>query len=210
MSFVNWKISAESVFSKSTIIPVLVLHDIKQALSVAEAIIAGGVNILELTLRTPQAFAILEALITHFPQACIGVGTVVNVEQLQKAADYGAQFAISPGHTEPLLLAGRDSCIPLIPGISTISELMYVMDLGYSYCKFFPAEIAGGLPMLRTIHTLFPQVRFCPTGGINAQNFKEYLALPNVSCVGGSWLAPEDLIKNAQWSQISDRCSVIA
>lgn len=194
MSFSNWGISAESVFNKSTIIPVLVLNEVKQALSVAENIIAGGINILELTLRTPQAFVILEQLIKHFPQTCIGVGTVIHAAQLQRAIDCGAQFAISPGHTEALLEAGRSSSIPFIPGINTISELMQVMEMGYSYCKFFPAEIAGGVPMLRTIHSLFPQVRFCPTGGINAHNFKDYLALPNVPCVGGSWLASEVLI----------------
>ena len=153
-----------------------------------------------------MALDALQLLTDTFPEALIGAGTVTIPEQLKQVADLGAKFAFSPGKTQALLEAGCSSSIPLIPGVSSVSELMDGLTLGYRHFKFFPAVVAGGVDMLRAIHGPFPQVRFCPTGGINEANFSDYLVLPNVSCVGGSWIVPEEAIKKGNWSLITDLC----
>ena len=203
MSFPDWSLSPATVFSASPVIPVIVIKNLAHAIPLAKALLAGGINVLEVTLRTPAALDAIQLLTRTFPEALIGVGTVTTPEQLQQAIDVGAKFAISPGQTNALLKAGRESSIPLIPGIASVSELMEGLSLGYTHFKFFPAAAAGGVPMLRAIYGPFPQTRFCPTGGINEKNYSDYLALPNVSCVGGSWIVPDEAINKGNWALIS-------
>jgi 2-dehydro-3-deoxyphosphogluconate aldolase/(4S)-4-hydroxy-2-oxoglutarate aldolase len=206
MSFPNWIEQPETVFGMAPVIPVVVIKEVKQAIPLATALFAGGIHVIEVTLRTPIALDAVKLLTDTFPEALIGVGTVTTPEQLQHAADVGAKFALSPGKTQVLLTAGCTSTIPFIPGVSSISELMEGLTLGYTHFKFFPAVAAGGISMLRAIYGPFPQARFCPTGGINETNFVDYLALPNVSCVGGSWIVPEEAIKKENWTLITDLC----
>ena len=195
----NWKITSADVFSQGPVVPVLVIEKVEDALPIARALIEGGIRVLEVTLRTQAALAVIEIIAKEIPEAYIGAGTVTNREQLKAVTDAGAKFAISPGLTADLLAAGRDGSIPLIPGVSNISDLMKANDAGYDHLKFFPAEAAGGVKALKSIGGPFPNTVFCPTGGIGLNNYKEYLALPNVRCVGGSWLAPSEAIENKQW-----------
>ncbi len=206
MSFPNWCLPAKSIFSAASVMPVLVIKEMEQALPLAEALFNGGIKVLEVTLRTPIAFEVVRLLTSTFPDALIGVGTVTTPAQLHDSIKAGARFAISPGQTQELLLAGREASIPFIPGIASISELMMGLSLGFDHFKFFPAAVAGGIPMLRSIYGPFPHVRFCPTGGINQDNYKDYLAQPNVSCVGGSWIVPDDAIQSGNWQLITDLC----
>ena len=203
MSFANWKLKPSTVFSASAVIPVLTIHDLKHAIPLATALIEGGINILEITLRSSIALTVIQTLVKAFPSALIGAGTVANPNQLLQAIEAGAKFAISPGQTQALLLAGHDSTIPLIPGVSTVSELMGCLSLGYTHFKLFPAEIVGGVGLLKAMYGPFPQAHFCPTGGINPNNYSNYLALPNVSCVGGSWLASEETLVKQDWPLIT-------
>jgi 2-dehydro-3-deoxyphosphogluconate aldolase / (4S)-4-hydroxy-2-oxoglutarate aldolase len=206
MSFADWTLQPAKIFNASPVIPVIVINDLEQAIPLASALFAGGIEVLEITLRTPVAIQAIQLLTDHFTDALIGAGTVTNPNQLAQVIEAGARFAISPGQTNALLMAGRQASIPLIPGISSVSELMSGLDCGYTHFKFFPAAAAGGIAMLRSIAGPFPDVRFCPTGGINATNYKEYLALTNVSCVGGSWIVPEQAVTNGDWSLITELC----
>lgn len=207
MSFSNWTTQPEVIFAAAApVIPVLVIKNLKQAIPLAEALLQGGIKVLEITLRTPVAIEAIELLINEFPEVLIGAGTVTTPAQLAEVAKVGAKFAISPGQTQDLLRAGRDSSIPLIPGIASVSELMAGLSLGYTHFKLFPATVVGGIPMLRALFGPFPEARFCPTGGVNEQNATEYLTLPNVSCVGGSWIVPPDAVKNGDWARITDLC----
>lgn len=204
MSFPNWQLQPGTVFSASPVMPVVVIKNIEHAIPIATALFEGGISVIEVTLRTPIAFEAIQRLTNTFPDTLIGAGTVTNPEQLKQAMECGAKFAISPGQTHALLMAGRNATIPFIPGISSVSELMECLTWGYDHCKFFPAAAAGGIPMLRSIYGPFPNVNFCPTGGINEENYSDYLALPNVSCVGGSWLVPEEAITKGNWSLITE------
>ena len=195
----NWIISSQEVFAQGPVVPVLVVNQLQHAVPLAEALLEGGIQVLEITLRTPVALEVIEKITAEVPEALVGAGTVINKKQLQQAQEAGAQFALSPGMTVDLLHTGNDSGIPLIPGISTVSELMQGIDLGYSHFKFFPAEAAGGIKTLKSIGGPFPDVVFCPTGGISPDNYQNYLALPNVKCVGGSWLAPEKAMQEGDW-----------
>lgn len=206
MPFLRGSLQPESVFSKSTIMPVIVIKELEHAIPLAQALIDGGIGILEVTLRTPVALEAVSLLTKTFPEALIGVGTVTNPQQLAQAIDKGAQFALSPGGTKALLEAGLNSTIPFIPGIATVSELMQGLALGYTHFKFFPAASSGGTAFLKSVYGVFPQARFCPTGGINALNAPDYLALPNVSCVGGSWVVPEEAIASGNWALIRELC----
>jgi 2-dehydro-3-deoxyphosphogluconate aldolase/(4S)-4-hydroxy-2-oxoglutarate aldolase len=201
---INWKITSADVFSQGPVVPVLVIEKVEDALPIARALMEGGIRVLEVTLRTQAALAVIETIAKEIPEAYIGAGTVTNREQLKAVTDAGAKFAISPGLTADLLAAGKEGSIPLIPGVSNISDLMKANDAGYDHLKFFPAEAAGGVKALKSIGGPFPNTVFCPTGGIGLNNYKEYLALPNVRCVGGSWLAPNDAIENKQWQVLSD------
>jgi 2-dehydro-3-deoxyphosphogluconate aldolase/(4S)-4-hydroxy-2-oxoglutarate aldolase len=199
----NWQISPADLFAMGPIVPVLVIKDVEDALPIAEALLAANVKVLEVTLRTPAALDVISIIAKHLPEAVIGAGTVTNRELLQRSYDAGAKFAISPGLTKDLLQAGNDGDIALIPGISSISELMDGIDYGYDHLKFFPAEASGGAKAIQSIGGPFPDVRFCPTGGINLNNVRNYLALPNVACCGGSWLVSDEIVKNKDWSQIT-------
>lgn len=199
----NWKVQPSTVLNASPVMPVMVIQDLENAVPLAKALVAGGIRVLEITLRTPVALEAIRAISQEVPDAIVGAGTILNPEQLQQAADAGAVFAISPGLTATLLAAAQKSSIALIPGISSLSELMLGMEYGLDHFKFFPAENAGGVPMLKAIAGPIPQVTFCPTGGISLKNYNEYLALPNVACCGGSWLAPADVVANKDWAKVT-------
>jgi 2-dehydro-3-deoxyphosphogluconate aldolase/(4S)-4-hydroxy-2-oxoglutarate aldolase len=200
----NWKMTSEEIFNQGPVVPVLVIKDVEHAVPLAKALIAGGICVLEVTLRTDAALEVIAKIAKEVPEAIIGAGTVTNRAQLQQVIDAGAKFAISPGLTSDLLKAGNEGSIALIPGISSISELMTAVDHGYTHLKFFPAEASGGVKALKAIGGPFPDIKFCPTGGISPSNYNDYLALPNVCCAGGSWLAPEDVMINGEWDKITE------
>ncbi|GGD64191.1 bifunctional 4-hydroxy-2-oxoglutarate aldolase/2-dehydro-3-deoxy-phosphogluconate aldolase [Lacimicrobium alkaliphilum] len=200
----DWMISSEQLFNQGPVVPVLVIKEVAHAVPLAKALIEGGIRVLEVTLRTPAALDVIREIADKVPEAMIGAGTVTNAAQLKEVAEAGAKFAISPGLTTELLEAGNEANIALIPGVSSISELMKGRDLGYTHFKFFPAEASGGIKALKSIGGPFPDVVFCPTGGISANNYLDYLALPNVRCVGGSWLAPDDVVEAGNWSRITE------
>jgi 2-dehydro-3-deoxyphosphogluconate aldolase / (4S)-4-hydroxy-2-oxoglutarate aldolase len=204
MAFENWQLQPATLFVQGPVVPVIVIKDLADAVPMAQALLAGGIKVLEVTLRTPVAMAAIKLLSEQVPDAIVGAGTVTTPEQLQQVIAAGARFAISPGLTRELLQAGKEAPIPLIPGIASISELMEGTGLGYTHFKFFPAEAAGGVKTLKSIHGPFSDIKFCPTGGINEKNFLEYLALPNVSCVGGSWIVPDDAVSQKDWARITE------
>jgi len=204
MAFTNWQLQPSVLFAMGPVVPVIVIKDLDDAVPLARALLAGGIKVLEVTLRTPAALEAIKLIAEQVPEAVVGAGTVTNAEQLQAVIAAGAKFAISPGMTRELLQAGKEAAIPLIPGIASISELMEGMGLGYTHFKFFPAEAAGGTKTLKSIYGPFADIRFCPTGGINEQNYREYLALPNVSCVGGSWIVPDNAIANKDWHKVTE------
>ena len=184
-------------------VPVLVINDVEKAVPLAKALMEGGIKVLEVTLRTPAAIDVIKRIAEEVPDSLIGAGTVTNAQQLKAVVEAGAKFAISPGMTADLLKAGMDAEIPLIPGISSTSDLMKGKDAGYTHMKFFPAEASGGVKAIKSISGPFPDVTFCPTGGIGPNNYNDYLALNNVKCVGGSWLAPDDAIEAGDWARIT-------
>jgi len=200
----NWQLSPKEIFAMGPIVPVLVIKNVEDALPIARALLAAGVKVLEVTLRTPAALDVIKIIAQELPEACIGAGTVTNREMLQRCEDAGAKFAISPGLTKDLLQAGNEGNIALIPGISSISEMMDGIDYGYDHLKFFPAEASGGVKAIQSIGGPFPDIRFCPTGGINLTNISNYLALSNVACCGGSWLVTDEIVKNKDWAQITE------
>jgi 2-dehydro-3-deoxyphosphogluconate aldolase/(4S)-4-hydroxy-2-oxoglutarate aldolase len=199
----NWQIMPKELFAMGPIVPVLVINKVEDALPIAEALLAADIKVLEVTLRTPAALDVISAIAKELPEAIIGSGTVTNRQQLQQSVDAGAKFAISPGLTKDLLQAGNEGNIALIPGISSISELMDASDFGYDHLKFFPAEASGGVNAIKSIGGPFPGIKFCPTGGINLKNVRDYLALSNVACCGGSWLVPNHVVENKSWSEIT-------
>ncbi|MGR9043658.1 MAG: bifunctional 4-hydroxy-2-oxoglutarate aldolase/2-dehydro-3-deoxy-phosphogluconate aldolase [Gammaproteobacteria bacterium] len=200
----NWKISPSSVLNAGPVMPVMVIKNLEDAVPLAQALVTGGIKVLEITLRTPVALEAIKQISEQVEGAIVGAGTVTTPEQLKAAEVAGAVFAISPGLTPKLLEAATQSAIALIPGISTLSELMLGMEYGLDHFKFFPAAAAGGVNMLKGIAGPIPSATFCPTGGISAENYNEYLKLPNVACVGGSWLAPEEAIKAKNWLKITE------
>lgn len=199
----NWQISPEQLFNTGPIVPVLVINELEHALPIAESLVEAGVKVLEVTLRTPVALDAISIIAKHIPEAIVGSGTVTNREMLQNSYDAGATFAISPGLTKDLLKAGNKSDIALIAGISSISELMDAIDYGYDHLKFFPAEASGGVKAIQSIGGPFPDIKFCPTGGINLNNVNDYLALNNVACCGGSWLVTDKIVKEQNWREIT-------
>ena len=204
MAFENWQLQPAELFAQGAVVPVIVIKDLADAVPMAKALLAGGIKVLEVTLRTPVALDAIKLLAEQVPEAIVGAGTVTTATQLEQVIAAGAKFAISPGLTRELLQAGKDSVIPLIPGIASISELMEGTGLGYTHFKFFPAEAAGGVKTLKSIYGPFSDIRFCPTGGINEKNYLEYLALPNVSCVGGSWIVPDTAVSEKNWFMITE------
>ncbi|WP_018981901.1 bifunctional 4-hydroxy-2-oxoglutarate aldolase/2-dehydro-3-deoxy-phosphogluconate aldolase [Salinimonas chungwhensis] len=199
----NWTLSPAEIFAAGPVVPVLVIKDADKAVPLAKALMAGGIKVLEVTLRTPAALDVIRRIAQEVPDALIGAGTVTNAQQLKEVTDAGAKFAISPGMTADLLEAGKQCSIPLIPGISSTSDLMKGKDAGYTHMKFFPAEASGGIKAIKSISGPFPDVTFCPTGGISPENYRSYLALKNVACVGGSWIAPDDAIESGDWDRIT-------
>ena len=196
-------LTALQVMQDGPVIPVIVLRDTSHALPLARALLAGGLRMLEITLRTPQALACIEMIAKELPDVAVGAGTVRNPGDVMAARRCGARFLVSPGFTRDLSLAAHDAGLPLLPGVATGSEIMTAMDLGHTEFKFFPAAQAGGAAMLKAWSGPFAEARFCPTGGITATNAPDYLALPNVSCVGGSWLVPADALARQDWAAIS-------
>lgn len=199
----NTNYTPAEIFAAGPVVPVLVIKDVESAVPLAKALIAGGIKVLEVTLRTPVALDVIRKIADEVPEAIIGAGTVTNAQQLKQVVDAGAKFAISPGLTEALLEAGKGYDIPLIPGISSISDLMTAKDAGYDHLKFFPAEASGGVKALKSIGGPFPDVTFCPTGGIGPANYNDYLSLSNVACVGGSWVSPDAAIESGDWDAIT-------
>ncbi len=185
------------------VIPVIVLHRVQDAVPLAEALLAGGVRVLEVTLRTPVALACIEAIAKALPEALVGAGTVRSVADAEAAFDAGARFGVSPGYLRELGHACRNLGLPLLPGVSTASEVMSAAAGGYDFLKFFPASAVGGVPMLQALAGPFPDIVFCPTGGIRPDNAAQYLALPNVKVCGGTWLTPADAVDSGDWARIT-------
>jgi len=192
------------------VIPVIVVHDLAHAVPLAQALVAGGLPVLEVTLRTAAGLSAIEAMRRAVPQAIVGVGTLSTAAQITAARHAGAQFGVSPGLTLDLSAAARDADWPFLPGVMTPAELMQAREWGFDCCKLFPANIAGGTAMLKALHAVFPDVAFCPTGGIQQDNAPQYLALPNVLCVGGSWVTPPELVKARDWAAIEDLAAAAA
>ncbi len=195
--------SALEVMADAPVIPVIVLEDIAHAVPLARALVAGGIRMLEVTLRTPVALACIECIAKEVPEAVVGAGTVRSPADAQAAAMAGARFAVSPGYTHAIGKACHDLGLSLLPGVATGSEILAAQEDGYTALKFFPAMQAGGLAMLKAWQGPFGDVRFCPTGGVSAANAPEFLALANVACVGGSWLTPAEAVKNGHWDRIT-------
>ena len=198
----NAGLTALQVMQDAPVIPVIVLNDLAHAVPMARALVAGGVRMLEVTLRTPQALACIEAIAREVPEAVVGAGTVRSRADAQSAARAGARFAVSPGYTSAVGQACRDVGLALLPGVATGSEIMMAQEDGFTELKFFPAMQAGGPAMLKAWSGPFFDVRFCPTGGVSLQNAGEFLTLPNVVCVGGSWLVPADAMAAGDWARI--------
>ncbi|UOS58359.1 bifunctional 4-hydroxy-2-oxoglutarate aldolase/2-dehydro-3-deoxy-phosphogluconate aldolase [Helicobacter pylori] len=194
------------VLQISPIVPVVVIEDIKDAVPLAQSLIEGGIHIIEVTLRSSCALEAIELIAKNVPKMRVGAGTILNPTQLEQAQNRGAEFLISPGLTIKLLEYAKKKDMPLIPGVSSSSEVMQALELGYSALKFFPAEYCGGVKLLDAFNGPFKGVKFCPTGGISADNMHSYLNLENVLCVGGSWLTPKNLIQNKEWDKITEIC----
>ena len=195
-------LTALQVMQDAPVIPVIVLNDVAHAIPLARALVAGGIRMLEVTLRTPQALACMEAIAKSVPEAVVGAGTVRSAADAKAAANAGAKFAVSPGYTQAVGLACRNHGLTLLPGVATGSEIMMAQEDGYSELKFFPAMQAGGVAMLKAWSGPFFDVQFCPTGGVTPQNAADFLNLPNVACVGGSWLVPADALAHGDWAHI--------
>ncbi|OAI16057.1 keto-deoxy-phosphogluconate aldolase [Methylomonas koyamae] len=200
-------VTIKEVMTTSPVMPVMVINNLENAVPLAKALVEGGLKVLEITLRTPVALDAIRQIKAEVPGAIVGAGTIINVTTLHHAIDAGAQFIVSPGVTENLLDAALETSVPLLPGVITPSEVMRLLDKGITAMKFFPAEAAGGIPMLKSIGGPLPQVTFCPTGGVNPKNAPEYLALSNVACVGGSWMAPAELVDAGDWAEITRRAA---
>lgn len=194
----------DAILLQARVLPVIAIERLEHAVPLAQALVAGGLKVLEVTLRSDIALQAIKAIVAAVPEAIVGAGTVLNAEQLHAVEAVGARFAISPGATPALLTAGQHSAIPLLPGVASASELMQGLELGYTRFKFFPAEAAGGVMMLKSLAGPFANVRFCPTGGIDPSNAGQYLALKNVLTVGGSWMATAALQAQQDWTKITE------
>ncbi|WP_182525665.1 bifunctional 4-hydroxy-2-oxoglutarate aldolase/2-dehydro-3-deoxy-phosphogluconate aldolase [Nocardioides dongkuii] len=192
-----------SVLSLAPVVPVVVLDSVAHAVPVARALVAGGVPVVELTLRTPVALDAIRAIASSVPEITVGAGTVTSPRQAEAAYDAGAQFLVSPGLTPALLAGMRETGLPFLPGTATVSEVLAALEAGCTELKFFPAEASGGAAYLRSIASVVPTARFCPTGGITAASAPAYLALDNVGCVGGSWLTPADALAAGDWDRVT-------
>jgi len=200
----NKLLTPQQILSLSPIIPVIEIEDLSQSIDLANALITGGINVLEITLRTSAAIDAISLIAKEVPSVIIGAGTVLNSTDLEKVRNAGASFAISPGCTNSLLKHAKEINFPLIPGVSTGSEVMKGLDLGYTHFKLFPATSVGGIPLLKSFSGPFQQAKFCPTGGINEENYLDFLSLDNVLCIGGSWVASNKLITQGDFNKITE------
>ncbi|TGZ03014.1 bifunctional 4-hydroxy-2-oxoglutarate aldolase/2-dehydro-3-deoxy-phosphogluconate aldolase [Streptomyces rhizosphaericola] len=195
--------SDTSVLDLAPVIPVVVLHDVADAVPLARALVAGGLPAIEVTLRTPAALDAIRAVAAEVPGAVVGAGTVISPQHVRDTVEAGGRFLVSPGWTDALLEAMRGAGVPFLPGVSTISEVVALLERGVSDMKFFPAEAAGGTAYLKALSAPLPQARFCPTGGISLASAPSYLTLPNVACVGGSWMVPGDAVAAKDWDRVA-------
>ncbi len=199
----------EGILTRVPVVPVLAMDDPGIAVELAQALVAGGLPVIEVTLRSPRATEVLQKM-ASVKGAIVGAGTVLGADQAEKAVQSGAQFLVSPGATSRLLDAAETMPVPLLPGAATSSDIMQLIERGYRFLKFFPAEAMGGVGALKSFAGPFSQVKFCPTGGIDAKKAKSYLALPNVVCVGGSFVTPETLITAHRWTKITELAKSVA
>lgn len=196
--------SIKHILKQAPVIPVIVIHELDHALPLARALVDGGLPVLEITLRTDQALEAIRVIAAEVPDAVVGVGTLTHPSQFEQSLRAGARFAVSPGLTPSLIDAAKDSDLPLLPGVFTPGEAMFASDHGFDTLKLFPAAQAGGVGMLKALSGPLADLSFCPTGGIGRSDFLEYLQLPNVLCVGGSWVAPASAMNQGHWNQITE------
>lgn len=206
MRLVENTLNLDRIFAAQRLLPVLSIQREKDILPLADALLAGGVTTLEITLRTPLAIPAIRLLAAERPELCVGAGTVLDGRQFQLVLDAGARFVVAPGSTTELLTLGLNSPVPLLPGIATASEIMMGYGMGYRRFKLFPAEVCGGVGLLKAFAGPFREVQFCPTGGVTQHKLPGYLELPNVMAVGGSWMAPPALVEAGDWAAITRLC----
>ncbi|NQZ54377.1 MAG: bifunctional 4-hydroxy-2-oxoglutarate aldolase/2-dehydro-3-deoxy-phosphogluconate aldolase [Piscirickettsiaceae bacterium] len=193
----------KEIMNSSPIVPVMVINNVEHAVPLAKALVKGGITVLEITLRTEAALESITRIKAEVPDAIVGAGTIINIETLNKAIAAGAEFIVSPGTTDAMIDAALATGVPLLPGVANPSEAMRLLEKGITEMKFFPAEAAGGIPMLKSIGAPIPQITFCPTGGVNQKNVNDYYRLPNVACVGGSWMCSASLVDDENWDEIT-------
>ncbi len=198
--------TAKEVMQISPIVPVIALEHAEDALALADALLEGGIAVMEITLRTEAGLKAIEAIAKSLPQMHVGAGTVLNANDMKQAVLHGAQFVFSPGISEELMNASKEMDIALIPGVATASEVMLAKNNGFEHCKLFPATLAGGVEALKAFGGPFASMRFCPTGGVNLGNLTDFLSLPNVLCVGGTWIVPKVAIEKKDFKQITTLC----
>lgn len=195
---------SERLFDLAPVIPVVVVDSVDQAVPLARALVAGGIGVIEMTLRTDAGLEAIRAIAAEVPEITVGAGTVTTPARAKQAAEAGAQFLVSPGATPTLLAAMTETGLPFLPGTATVSEALAVLETGHTAMKFFPAEPSGGAAYLGGLPTVIPDARFCPTGGVSLASAPGYLALPNVGCVGGSWLTPKDALASRDWARVTE------
>lgn len=198
--------NVEDIIKISPIIPVVVIEKLEDALEIAQALLDGGIKIMEITLRTEVAFEAIALISKELPQMCVGAGTLTNAKEFKDALYYGAQFVFSPGNSKELMQIASELKVPFIPGVATPSDIMMAKSEGFEYCKLFPASLVGGVKALKAYASVFSTMKFCPTGGVNLENVQEYMALENVVCVGGTWMLPAELIEEKRFSEITELC----
>ncbi len=199
------ELTSADILALGPVMPVIVIDDVSAAVAVADALAAGGITGIEITLRTPAALDAIRVIAQERPNMVVGAGTILGAADAAAAADAGARFAVSPGSTDAIIAGCHDAGLPLLPGAATVSEMLHLNGCGFDIMKFFPASAAGGIDFLRALTSPLPHLRFCPTGGISQTNVTDWLALANVGCVGGSWIAPQDLIAAGDFGEITHR-----
>lgn len=197
-------LTTKSVMEMGPVMPVIVIEDATQAVPLADALLAGGIKVAEITLRSDAALEAVKRIADSRPEICVGVGTILSAEQAKQAAQAGAMFGVSPGATDHVLSGAEDAGLPLLPGAATVSEMMALTEKGYTELKFFPASSSGGLPFLKSLVSPLPHLSFCPTGGISLETAPEWLKCQNILCVGGSWIAPKDAISDGAFDLITN------
>ncbi|MCH2548309.1 MAG: bifunctional 4-hydroxy-2-oxoglutarate aldolase/2-dehydro-3-deoxy-phosphogluconate aldolase [Alphaproteobacteria bacterium] len=195
--------SLASMLAQNPVIPVVTLQNADDGVKLAEALLEGGISVIEITLRTEAGLEAIRQVAKHVKGMIVGAGTITTPDQFKQAVDAGSQFIVSPGLTDTLANGVLQESTPFLPGVSTTTEIMIAREYGLEFLKFFPASLSGGAAAIKQFGGLFPDIRFCPTGGINLDNFNDYLRLKNVVCVGGSWVSPDSLINNANWGEIT-------